>query len=230
MNDFRPELHRGKIAREPRIESVRPLTREDLACLVEKRPVQVAQKLRDHHHRVARLVAAGLRMTEIVERSGVSYNRITQLKATPAFQELVAVYRGKVDEAFVREMDIMAETAISNMRKAEAMIADHLEIAEESGELLPLRVLETITSSRMDRFGYGKHNTQTNVNVDFAAQLEGAIARSGKATVIEATVNPPAPVAQSPRGPTPHVSPNPSALVPQKPVSTPAAGVIRRRA
>ena len=71
------------------------------------------------------------------------------------------------------------------MIKAERQISEHFEVADEAGELLPLSKLDTISQGRMDRFGYGKKQTNLNVNVDFAAQLEKARQRSGR--VIEAT-------------------------------------------
>lgn len=199
-------LHRGKIATPPDIISIRPLTREDLALIPEARPKGsdgrpingAVARFRDPHHRVARLFASGLRVGEVVARSGYSYNRVKQLHDDPAFQNLVAQYRAKVDEAFVENVDEFYEMATANMRKAERMIAEQLEEAEENEVTIPLKTLETLASSRMDRFGYGKRETRLNVNMDFAAQLEGAIARSGKAKVIEATATHPAPSPQSP--------------------------------
>lgn len=180
-------LHRGKIATTPEIISIRPMTREDIGLILEKRvgadgrPIHgVTQRFRDPHHRVARLFAAGLRVNEIMERAGYSYQRINTLQADPAFQDLIAKYRLKVDAEFVRNQDEFYEAATSNMRKAEAMLAEKLEIAEEAGELLPTRDLIAISADRMDRFGYGKKQTNLNVNADFASLLEKAIARSGK--------------------------------------------------
>lgn len=198
-------LHRGKIAREPIITNVRALTRDDLLLLkqdettrTERAKVGVVQKLKDHHHRLARLVASGLRTHEIMERAGVSYTRFITIRKDPAFIELVAKYRGKVDEAWAREQDAYANVAVSNMLKAEVMLAEKLEIAEEEGIPLPTRDLIAISRDAADRFGYGKRNMNLNVNVDFAAQLEKTIARS-KGTTIEATATVPTKVLPSSR-------------------------------
>ena len=183
-------LHRGKIATQPDITLVRSLTREDLALVLEKRPIVqgVVRRFRDPHHRVARLFAAGIRIDEVVERSGYSYQRVWTLQQDPAFQELIAKYREKVDAAFVANVDDYYELATSNMRKAEAQIAEKLEQAEEEGSLLPTRDLIAISRDAADRFGYGKRQTNLNVNADFASLLEKAIARSGK--TIEASLLP----------------------------------------
>lgn len=188
-------LHRGKIARNPTITAVRALTRDDLMLLnperksvMDRNGTGVVARLRDPHHRLARLIAAGLRTEELIERTGYSATRIWSIQKDPSFIELVATYRGKVDAAYEREIDEQARAATSNMRKAETMLAIKLEEAEESGELLPTRDLIAITADRMDRFGYGKRQTNMNVNVDFAASLEKARARSAKPTYqIEAT-------------------------------------------
>ena len=191
-------LQRGKIAKKPKILESRPLTREDLACLREPRAQNVVQKLRDSHHRVARLLAAGLRLDEVADLSGYSYQRVWQLSADPCVQELVAQYRGKVDAAFERSQDRYFSVATANMLKAETMIADKLDDALESGEHLPTRDLISISRDAADRFGYSKHTIVTNNNI--GSQLEKAIARSGKAVTIDAKPGLPPALASSPAG------------------------------
>lgn len=182
-------LHRGKIAREPSITNVRALTRDDLVMLrpeIDRTVASrtgIALKLRDHHHRLARLVAAGFKTGEIMERTGVSYSRLSVMRKDPAFIELIAKYKEKVDAAFEREQDIFYQVATSNMLKAEVMLAEKLETAEEEGVPLPTRDLIAISRDAADRFGYGKRNMNLNINVDFAAQLEKTIARSKGKTI-----------------------------------------------
>ncbi len=181
-------LHRGKIATDPSVTNVRALTRDDLLLVKEVRPPSadthggnVVQRLRDPHHRVARLIAAGLRTDEISERCGYSNQRITTLQRDPAFQELVARYRKTVDEAFEREQDEYAKLATGNMLKAETMIAEQLEDAEDGDNSIPIKTLLAISRDAADRFGYGKRQMNLNVNMDFANELEKARSRSGKA-------------------------------------------------
>jgi len=182
-----PTLHRGKIAKAPKILAVRPLTREDLACLKTTDRVAARVKgFRDTHHRLARLCAAGLRNEEILRITGFSLLRLSTLKMDPAFQELIAQYRGRVDEAFVASQDEFYETSTSNMLRAERQIEEHLDRADGDGELLPVKTLLAITSDRADRFGYSKKTVNTNINIDFAKRLEQMAARQGKATTIDA--------------------------------------------
>lgn len=210
-------LHRGKLAKHPTILGVRPLTRDDLAILRERRVGSdrsggIVKRLRDPHHRLARLVAAGLSNIEICERTGRSIGSLSLHKSDPAFQELVAKYREKVDAAYERQMDEYAYVAIQNQLAGEYMIAEHIEEAQETGELLPMRTLLALTADRADRFGYGKRQMNVNVNADFAAVLERAVERTTAARTIDSA--PLAPRAQdqsqreitAPAGSSPSVS------------------------
>lgn len=198
-------LHRGKLATTPIVKSVRPLTREDLGLLREPRVKGAIAKIRDPHHRLARLIAAGIRNSELPMRSGYSAQSIARFRGDPAFQELVSSYREKVLEAYVNGVEDYAEMVVGNAMKAERMLAEKLESADEDEVSLPVRDLIAISRDAADRFGYGKRNTTVNVNVDFAANLERA--RRAQARVVEARPNvmtvgpsePQVPVTPSPR-------------------------------
>lgn len=175
-------LAKAAIIKKRQIVSVRELAREDLAIIVEPRAkVEATQKLRDPHHRLARLVASGIKHIDVVAKSGYSMNRLSQLLVDPAFNELVSHYRGIVTEAYVQGIDDYYELATTNMLKAERQIAEKLEEADEEGKSLPTRDLIAISRDAADRFGYGKRQMNLNVNVDFAAQLERTLERSRKA-------------------------------------------------
>lgn len=161
---------------------VRELQRDELVRLHEKRAkIPLVTRLRDSHHRIARLFASGLRPAEVAERSGYSYNTICNYHGDPAFQELIAHYRKMVDEAYVVAQDAYHDLATRNMLAAERHISDHIAELDEKGELLPVRTALAISADKADRFGYGKKQTNLNVNVDFAKNLEGMLKRSGKA-------------------------------------------------
>lgn len=170
---------------------------------------------RDTHHRLARLCAVGLRNEEICRATGYSVQRLSTLRQDPAFQELVASYREKVD---IGPIDELAETAVSNMLRMERQVEHHLDNADEAGELIPLKTLFAGISDRADRFGYPKRTVNANVNINFAKHLEEAAARQGRATVIDGR--------SSPTIDAPGIDPS-SPSVPG--AQTPAAVGIRRR-
>ena len=167
----------------PKITSVRSLTEADLVHLRERAgvPAKHISRLHDSHHTIARFLAAGLKIHEVAEATGSSISRIGRLKIDPSVKELIAHYQSLLTEDWREQQDHLARLATSNMLKAERMLADKLDAADEADEFLPTRELVSITSDRMDRFGYGKKTANLNINVDFAAKLEEAIARSGKA-------------------------------------------------
>lgn len=171
-------LHRGRLPATLDILSIRELTREDLACLRATRTTSAVSKLRDPHHRLARLIASGLKVNEAAARAGFSAARAYVLHVDPTFQNLVTEYRKDVQTAFVAGQDDYYTTATANMLKAERQLAERLDKADEEGELLPVRDLIAISRDGADRFGYGKKTTNLNVNVDFAAKLEAARKRS----------------------------------------------------
>lgn len=172
------------------ISSVRDLARDDLSVLSQPRAkLRAADRFKDSHHRVARLFAAGLRHADVMAKTGYSEGRISTLHADPAFQELIAQYRKQVDAAFVASVDDYFEVATSNMLKAERMLGDALDEADAAGETLPLKTLVAISRDAADRFGYGKKQTNINVNVDFAAKLERARQRSSARTIESSAVS-----------------------------------------
>lgn len=182
-------LHRGKLATNPQIIEIRPLTRDDLAALRDKRPGQNAAKtFRDWHHKIARAVAMGLKPHEVSTQIGISSTRLLQLKADPAFVELVAQYRNKVDEGYVDAATELYETVAANTINAETLIRETLEEALDGGERPALKTLLAISRDGADRVGLPKQkvSTNTNFNFDFAGQLERAAARSGRSNIIDA--------------------------------------------
>ena len=181
-------MRNGPLANIP-IGEPRVLIAADLERLRERRHVPTTpQKLRESHHMIARFAALGLDNHEVGARTGYSRERVGVLLEAPAMKELVALYRGKIDETYVKQVDTFFELATGNMLAAERHIADTIAELDEKDELLPVRTALAISRDAADRFGFGKHTSQTNINVDFAAKLEAAIARSGKGPTIEASV------------------------------------------
>ena len=219
---MKKELHRGAIAKPPRILSVRVLTREDLARLKgEKRVMPRVKSFRDTHHRLARLCATGMRTEEILRITGYSYQRLSSMRMDPAFQQLIAEYRGKVTEAFVESQDEFYETATSNMLRMERQVEEHLDKADEDGDLIPLQTLFKGIGDRADRFGYSKKTINTNINYDFAKRMEQTMASQGRGSVIDAKADLAPQALASP--------PQVSAPIPEGPKSAAASAGFRRR-
>ncbi len=166
--------------RSPRVLSVRSLVPDDLQALREPSAKVRLQKLRDAHHIIARLLASGLTQREVAEQAGYSVARIGYLVDDPALKELVAKYRAEDTAAWRESRDEYYDRIHRVGAKALRQVEDQLDDADESGDVIPINRLLAIADSASDRIGYQKRTTNVNVNVDFAKNLEAAIARSRK--------------------------------------------------
>jgi hypothetical protein len=160
------------------IKAVRPMNRSDIEALRQPSARVVIAKLRDAHHQIARMIAFGMSYKDIAYELGYSYTRIAVLANSPSIVELVTKYRGKVDEKWEAEVEKRNNYIQQVYTKSWRMIGEQLEDADETGEAIPLRTLLAVADSAADRVGITKKSTTVNINVDFAANLERAIARS----------------------------------------------------
>lgn len=171
-----------KIQRSPRtpyIKGVRPMEKSDIESLRQPSARPRLQNIRDVHHIIARLIVSGLTLSEIAAEVGYSIGRVSIIKSSPAMEELIARYRGEVHGSWKRSNDAVYD----NILRAEAMswrkIVDRLEEDEANNEI-PLQTLLKIADSGSDRTGHHRKSTKENININFAANLEAAIARSTK--------------------------------------------------
>lgn len=167
-------------SKSPRILEVRPLTEVDLELLRQPSAGTRLAKIRDSHHMVARLMASGLKLWEVAQRTGFSVARLSVLSKDPSIIELVAHYRNLVTEDWRENVDSIIEDNLAALRLSSRMLRDRLEDADEGEAEVSTKELIAIKADAADRFGYGKKTHNTNVNIDFAANLEAAIARTKK--------------------------------------------------
>jgi len=209
----------GTVLRTRKVFEVRSMTREDLAVLEEPRvPVAAVKRLRDPHHRLARMLAIGVKPGMAAARCGYSNSRVSMLLADPAFKDLVTKYQNDLDSTIAEAEDDYIELTRTNMLKAERMLSDKLDEADEHEESLPVRDLIAISRDAADRLGYGKTHLNLNANVDFAKQLEGAITRSANVRLVNATPeasrpSPPLAPSSSPQSASNSGAPSPRLLI-----------------
>lgn len=114
---------RGRIAAEVEITHVAPLTIEDMEALANPSPVgsipPALVRIRASHHRIAQLVADGVKDVQISLITGMAKARICVLKNDPAFLELVAYYLDQKEKVYVDVHEKLADlgtTALEELR------------------------------------------------------------------------------------------------------------------
>lgn len=162
------------VKRTPTLVAKRPLTQSDLDGLGPRGSVSPrVQQFRDSHHRIARAYASGMRDQEVGFHTGYSQSRLSILKSDPAFQDLIERYR----EVGTEQALALADLMLANSIKAQTLINESLEAAQEAGQPLAvaeLRPLIDLSADLADRTGYPKHNVNTSVNLTLGDRLESA--------------------------------------------------------
>ena len=159
--------------RSPVIRDIRPMTRADLESLRQPSARIRIAKLRDQHHIMARLFVSGLSNNEVAAETGYSIARVAVLRNSPAMMELVEKYRADDHDEWRKSRDATYEYMHRIRVKGLRIIEDALEDEEVKPEFA-LKVFDSMA----DRTEYHRKSTKENINIDFAARLEVAIARS----------------------------------------------------
>lgn len=149
---------------------MRPLVQADLVLLQSEKgsTTPPLKRLRDRHHALARLLAAGRTPGEAAVICAYDPSRVSILQNDPAFRELVAFYREKVVEAY----GDMHEQLAGMSMDAVVLIRERME---DQGDAIGLTTLVELAKMGADRTGHGpKSTSDVNVNVNLASRLEEA--------------------------------------------------------
>lgn len=152
----------------------RELNPADLGLLsVVKGSVSVPlKKLSDRHHALARLLASGTPEGEAALILGYDISRVSILKQSPAFQELLALYRREVDFEFSTVLEHMAGLS----RDALLEIRERLE---ENPEDFATKDLLAIVNDMADRTGAPRQReVKQEINVNLGDRLAAARERA----------------------------------------------------
>ena len=161
----------------------RPLEAADLAALSEPRGTTAPElkRVTERHHALARALASGLSEGEAAALVGYSQSRVSILKDSPAFRELLELYRDQRDTQFAEFHALLAGLATD----AALELRERLE---NDPEELSVGQLMDILRTGADRTGYGPTSKQeTTVRVDLSARLEAARQRAIEAQAIDVT-------------------------------------------
>lgn len=162
----------------------RDLTEADLALLAQGGSIEAPplKRLTERHHGLARLLASGVKEGVAGALLGYSGSRVSILKSSPAFRELLELYRSEQDAVFLSTAEQLAGLS----KDAILLLRERLE---DEPEKLTTGALMELVKLTADRTGFGPKSTQdVNVNVNLADRLEAARARARQALLPQGEV------------------------------------------
>lgn len=141
------------------------------------------KSIRYTHHRLAQLLAGGMNETVAARLCNLNPQRISHLKHSPAFAELLAHYASVQEEAFAE----FVETASAlNMD----MLGRLQEILDEEPEKITASVAIEAIKLLSDRTGHApvqKSISNVNVNIGMGERLRAARERAAQAERLRIT-------------------------------------------
>lgn len=153
---------------EPDIQDMRALTLADLEDAKvwtrkkaegQREPQgQSMLRLRERHHSIARLLAAGLTPTQIGEMIGMAPSSISNIQKSPAFQSLLFSYAAENEKAasdFKSRLEATAGAALNEL---------HERLVNNPEEFSAGVLLQTV-NSLADRTGHGPTQKVLNTTV-----------------------------------------------------------------
>jgi hypothetical protein len=153
-------------------EVLRPVEAADIATLSLPAPGAIPiKRLSERHHQLARLLARGVRGEEAAVALGYDPARVSVLRSSPAFEELLSFYRSQLDAEFAD----FGETLRGLSADAVLILRERLE---DEPEAATLGQLLEIAKFGADRTGFGPQSKQeVTVKTDLGARLAAARAR-----------------------------------------------------
>jgi len=157
--DLRPTTAKAPVM----MEVVRGLNEADKALLAQQ-PTAVRngtqlRRIRDSHHKLAKLLADGLSPAEVSMMTGYSPNRVYVLSNDPTFRELISFYReNKVEEYkdFHARMAAFGTDALQELHQR----------LDESPDQMDSEFLMGVVKTMADRTGHAPVSKSVNVNVN----------------------------------------------------------------
>lgn len=174
--EIETNLSRGRQPKPLSFEVERDITEADLAMLstlpADASTPPPIKSLTDRHHMLARLLAGGMTEGQAAVACGYDPSRVSILKNSPAFEELLSFYRGKEDEHFVSVLDHMAGLSLDAVMELRNRV-------EESPEDFSNKDLLAIISDMADRTGAPKKKeVSKTIDINMGDRLNAAKERA----------------------------------------------------
>ncbi len=142
-------------------------------------PIPTIGTLRARHHKLARLIAAGTTQREAAKILGMSEVTVSLLKRSPQFANLLLHYMGREDDEALGIRELLKETALDALLRVS-------EKLEASVEEIPLKDLQTVAASLLDRAGFSPVMKTVSANIGVSREDLEEMKRASSASVVVA--------------------------------------------
>lgn len=152
----------------PEVRLEREMTLADVEALSQPKNVHAPTLVRrpsERHHALARALAAGMKEGEAGLLVGYDPSRVSILLQSPAFQELVALYRNEVKAEFAQFEERLLGLGKDAINELQTRL-------EDEPEKFTIGQLLEITTRLGDRAGYAPvQRTETTVNISLSEKM-----------------------------------------------------------
>jgi len=168
----------------PLVTDSGPLTREimeegaKVPILPGQENILSIDQMRTRQHRIAQLLASGLKETTVARMVGFTQGYISNLKRSPAFVELMAHYSAEVQDQFAGFVERAGELS-------ERLVDELSTRLDEKPEAFSINQILEAVKTLADRSGNAPvaRSLNVNTNVDLGTKLAAARARALAAEV-----------------------------------------------
>jgi len=171
-----PALPKGRRAIPASMTVSRELGMGDIEAVSNGRSVgrgnvATVKELRHAHHQVARLLAKGEHEAQVSFLTGYNNAYISQLKADPAFRELMAYYALQVEQTHVDVLERMKTLGIQTLDELQQRLSDEPEgwSRRELMELADLTLVKPLQRGGNAFGGGGASGGGVNISVKFVS-------------------------------------------------------------
>jgi len=155
-------------------EVVRELTEADINLIqtvpAGEKPPEI-KRISDRHHMLARLLAAGVTEEEASLQTGYTLSRISILKQSRIFQDLMAFYREKMDAKFDTVIEHMAGLSKDSLLE----LRDRLEESADRFTNSELLKIFTEIKDRTDNGGMDEKDLPTVIELVAPEQTSSSL-------------------------------------------------------
>jgi hypothetical protein len=167
------------------ILSITPLTQADLSP-TKGRPKGAVGAIRERHHWMAKLVAAGVSDAEIARMVGCSAPTVRNFRLNPASGELIAEYVEQLGEKVSTVLASQVELLNSIGLRIALLLADDVGAAERGEVEISIKDKIKLWEIVCDRTGLGKMETRVNLTGDLGSRMDRAVEAKHRAGEIRA--------------------------------------------